>query len=262
MTESVIVDIRDGVARLTLNRPDAMNALSADVSDGLRSALDRIETDDSVRVVVLTGTGKAFCAGGDLKAFRETLGAGNREAFIRNLRRGQAMMRRFEMLPMPVIAAVNGVAVAGGLELILCCDIVLAAESARIGDGHANFGIIPGAGSSIRLPRKVPVNVAKEMLFSGELKPAAELARWGLVNQVVPDDELDAAVNKLVTRMARNSPLGLSWMKKLVNDGLEQPLDPALRSEINAFESYAASDDILEGLAAFGEKRAPRFTGR
>lgn len=262
MSQAVLVDIRDGIARLTLNRPEAMNAMSPDLMAGLTAGLDEIEESDSVRAVVVTGAGPAFCAGGDLKFFRETLGAGRRAAFIGFLRQGQAVMRRLERLPVPTIAAVNGVAVAGGLELILCCDLIVAAESARIGDGHAKFGIIPGGGSSIRLPRKLPVAVAKQLLYTGELVAPAELARWGLINRVVPDAELGDAVDELVGRIARNSPLGLRWMKQLVDDGLQQPLETALRSEINAFESYAASDDIMEGLAAFGEGRTPRFSGR
>ncbi len=262
MTEPAVrVDIHEGVARLTLNRPQAMNAMSPALMEGLTAGLDAVEADDTVRAVVLTGVGRAFCAGGDLKFFRETLGAGRREAFIRFLRQGQAVMRRLEMLPVPTIAAVNGVAVAGGHDLILCCDLVVAVESARTGDGHAKFGIIPGGGSSIRLPRKMPVTIAKELLYSGDLVPPGELARWGLVNRVVPDGELNDAVDELIGRIVRNSPLGLRWMKQLVDDGLEQPLDPALRSEISAFESYAASEDIMEGLAAFGESRTPRFSG-
>ncbi len=259
---AVRLEIEDGVARLTLNRPDALNAMSPTLMDGLAAGLDRIEANGNVRVVVLTGTGRAFCAGGDLKFLRETLGLGEREAFISFLRRGQTILRRLETLPVPTIAAVNGVAVAGGLELILCCDLVVACESARIGDGHAKFGIIPGGGASIRLPRKVPVAIAKELFFSADLVAPEVLARWGLINQVAADGELGTAVDELVGRIAGNSPLGLRWMKQLVDEGLQQPLDTALRSEVHAFESYAASDDIMEGLTAFGESRAPKFSGR
>ena len=165
-------------------------------------------------------------------------------------------------MKMPVIAAVNGFAVAGGLELILCCDLVIASDKAKIGDGHANFGIIPGGGSAIRLPRKIPVALAKRLLLTGNLLPAEVLKDYGLVNEVVPADQLMTEVDKLLAEITKNSPLGLGWIKKLVNDGLEQPIDTALRSETNAFESYVHSDDIREGLDAFEEKRAPKFTGR
>lgn len=258
---AVRVDIEEGVARLTLNRPEAMNAMSPDLMAGLADGLDRIEATNEVRAVVITGAGQAFCAGGDLKFFRQTLGGGKRIEFLSFLRRGQEVLRRLEMLSLPTIARLNGATVAGGLELMLCCDLVVAAASARIGDGHAKFGIIPGGGSSIRLPRKIPVALAKELLFTGELVPPDTLARWGLINMVVPDADLDCAVADLVSRIVRNSPLGLRWMKQLVDDGLEQPLDSGLRSEINAFESYAASDDIMEGLSAFVDGRSPRFSG-
>lgn len=259
---AVLYEQRDQVAWITLNRPQALNAISPELVQGLSEALAQVEASDTVRAVVLTGAGRAFCAGGDLKFFRQTLGAGERGRFMAFLRQIQAVMRRLELLPLPTIAAVNGATVAGGLELVLCCDLVIASETARIGDGHANFGIIPGGGGSVRLPRKIPVAIAKQLLFTGELLPAAAWARWGLVNQVVPAAELQSAVTALTAAISRNSPLGLRWMKQLVNDGLEQPQDTALRAELHAFESYAASEDILEGLAAFEEKRQPQFRGR
>ena len=262
MNESVVrLSIESGIARITLHRPEAMNALSAEVLRELIASFDRIESGGEARVVVLSGSGTAFCAGGDLKGLRNALDKGQRGPFFDLLRLGQVAMQRLEKLPVPTIAAVNGVAVAGGLELILCCDLVVAAESARIGDGHAKFGLIPGGGGAVRLPRKLPVALAKELLYSGDLMPATELARWGLVNRVVPDDQLDQAVNELAGRMARNSPLGLGLIKRLVDDGLEQPQATALRAEIAAFEGYIGSHDLSEGLSAFVERRKPRFSG-
>ncbi len=258
---AVLLNIRDDVAWVTLNRPEALNAMSPDLLAGIDAAVDGIEAAGEVRATVITGAGRAFCAGGDLTFFKTTINS-DPQAFVGFARRAQRVLRRVEMLTMPVIAAVNGFAVAGGLELILCCDLVIAARSAKIGDGHANFGIIPGGGSSIRLPRKIPTALAKHLLLTGNLLPAEVLKDYGLVNQVVPDDQLMTEVGKLVTEITKNSPLGLRWIKKLINDGLEQPLDTALRSEINAFESYVHSDDILEGLNAFEAKRAPNFTGR
>lgn len=260
--QAVLYELRGQVVWLTLNRPAAMNAMSPDIMRGIADALDRIQAAEGVRAVVLTGAGRAFCAGGDLKFFRRTLGAGDGPRFMDFLREGLTIMRRLESLPVPTIAAVNGVAVAGGLELILCCDLVVASESARIGDGHAKFGIIPGGGAAIRLPRKLPVALAKQLLFTGRLVSASDLEHWGLINQVVPDAELESAVTALAEEIIQNSPLGLRWIKQLVDDGLDQPLEPALRSEMHAFESYAASEDIMEGLTAFEEKRRPRFRGR
>ncbi len=258
---AVLLEIRQDVAWVTLNRPEALNAMSPDLLSGIEAAVDGIEAARDVRAAVFTGAGRAFCAGGDLTFFKTSINSDPQE-FVRFAALAQRALRRVEMLTMPVIAAVNGFAVAGGLELILCCDLVIAADSAKIGDGHANFGIIPGGGSSIRLPRKIPTALAKQLLLTGNLLTAEVLKEYGLVNQVVPADQLVAEVEKLVAEITKNSPLGLRWIKKLINDGLEQPLDTALRSEINAFESYVHSDDILEGLNAFEEKRAPNFTGQ
>ena len=257
---AVLVDIRDNVAWVTLNRPEAMNAMSPDLLKGIGAAVDQINETPGIRAVVFTGAGRAFCAGGDLTYFKTAINS-DPQSFVRFADLAQTTLRRVEMLAMPVIAAVNGFAVAGGLELILCCDLVIAADSAKIGDGHANFGIIPGGGSAIRLPRKIPSALAKRLLLTGNLLPAAVLKEYGLVNEVVPDDQLMAEVEKLLAELTKNSPLGLRWIKKLINDGLEQPIDTALRSETNAFESYVHSHDIREGLNAFEEKRVPNFTG-
>lgn len=260
--DAVLTALEGATAWITLNRPQALNAMSPALTDGLMTALDTVERAGGVRVVVITGAGRAFSAGGDLKSFRETIGAGGYELFVERLRRSQAVFRRVEQLACPVIAAVNGYAVAGGLELLLCCDLVIAAESARIGDGHAKYGVIPGGGSTARLPLKLPVTIAKRLLLSGELWPARDFLAWGLVNEVVPDAELRPRVAALAELLARNSPLGLTWIKRLVNDGIDQPVETAARAELAAFESYARSADFREGLDAFEEKRPPRFTGR
>jgi enoyl-CoA hydratase len=263
MSAPAVLLAREGAtAWITLNRPEAMNAMSPELTTALGEAIEVVERDEGVRALVITGAGRAFSAGGDLKSFRDAVTARRYGAFIERLRQSQALFRRIEQLKCPVIAAVNGYAVAGGLELILCCDIVIAAESARIGDGHARYGVIPGAGSTARLPRKLPVNIAKMLLLTGELWPAHALAAAGLVNEVVPDEQLRARAGELAGLFARNSPLGLAWIKRLVNDGLEQPVERAARAELAAFASYARSEDFLEGLTAFQEKRAPRFTGR
>ncbi len=261
-TDPVLSWVEDGVAWIKLNRPDQLNALSAEVISGLVAALDAVEHDDAVRVVVITGEGRAFSAGGDLKEFLKRLEGGEHRAFARQLRRAMDTFLRIEQMPKPVIAAVNGVTVAGGLELMLCCDIVIAADVAVIGDGHLKYGVLPGSGSSVRLPRKLPVNIAKRLLLTGELVPAAQLMQWGLINEVVPASDLEATVSALARDMAKLSPLGLAWIKQLVADGLEQPLEAALRSEITTFEAYSRSADFLEGMRAFAEKRQPRFSGR
>ncbi len=257
----VLTAVRDGALWITLNRPDAMNALTPDVLSGINAALDDAQADAAVRAVVLTGSGRAFCAGADLKYVRAQSdeGAGATDRF---LRRVLDTMNRLEHFPMPVIAAVNGLALAGGLELVLCCDLVVAARSARLGDAHANYGLLPGGGASVRLPRKIGPTRAKYLLFTGEFIPAEELVAAGLVNLVVDDEQLAAATGSLASRIASKSPVGLRRMKQLVSDGLQQPVETALRLELLACEAHANSEDMKEGLAAFAAKRKPVFTGR
>jgi len=251
--------IRDNVLWLTLNRPDALNSIDDGLVDGLSAGLDAGERDPSIRCVVLRAEGRAFCAGADLKALRRKTESGGTGAFLDRL---LDLFNRLERFPRPVIAAVNGLALAGGLELVLCCDLVIAAQSAKFGDAHANYGLIPGGGGSVRLPRKIGPARAKYLMYTGEFWPAAALERAGLVNLVVPDDELDDAVAALAARLSEKSPLGLGMMKQLVDDGLDQPRDIALRNEVMAVAVHSRSQDWAEGLAAFAEKRKPLFTGR
>jgi enoyl-CoA hydratase/carnithine racemase len=152
-------------------------------------------------------------------------------------------------------------ALAGGLELVLCCDLVLAAESAQFGDAHANYGLLPGGGGSVRLPRKIGPTRAKQMMFTGEMFPAATMRDWGLVNEVVPDADLPASVSSWLERLAAKSPIGLRQMKRLVDQGLQMSAAAALEFEQQVFAEHSFSQDRREGLAAFAERRKPRFTG-
>jgi enoyl-CoA hydratase/carnithine racemase len=259
--QSVLFEIRDKAAWITLNRPTAMNALIPAVTAGIAEALDEVERHPEVCAVVLTGNGRAFSAGADLKFIRESSG-GDPRAMQNFLQGIYVTFNRLEHFPRPVIAAVNGLALAGGIELVLCCDLVIAAESAKLGDAHANYGLIPGGGSSVRLPRKIGPNRAKYLMYTGEFLPARELLAMGLVNEVVPDAELTNAVERLVAKLATKSPLGLARMKYLVDDGLNQAADTALRLELSVFDLHTASEDMQEGLAAFQQKRSPQFKGR
>lgn len=264
MTERLIGrERKDGVEWLTLDHPASMNALSLAMLEQLAEAVEDLHKDHSgaVRCVVITGAGrKAFCAGGDLRGFQADLAEPTTDRFLARLRYAQQVFDRIEDLPMPVIGAVNGVAVAGGLELLLCCDLVIAAESARIGDGHARYGIIPAGGSSARLPRKIAANRVNYLLFSAALLTASTLEQWGLVNQVVADDRLIDAASDLANTLARHSPQGLQAIKQLLRRSLELDLRTAVRAEIDAFETYACSADLAEGLSAFSQKRQPVFT--
>jgi enoyl-CoA hydratase/carnithine racemase len=261
MTETLSIEQRGPVLWLTLNRPAAMNALSPAMVGALDAAIGRAGDDEQVRCLVITGVGRAFCAGADLKAVREEIGDDS-GAMRRFLELAAGTMSRLERLPKPVIAAVNGLALAGGLEIVLACDLVVAAQSAKFGDAHANFGLLPGGGSSVRLPRKLGPNRAKYLLYSGESVAASEFVACGFVHQAVPDAELAAATDRLAQSIAAKSPLVLRRLKQLVDAGLDQPRETALQLELVASEAHASSHDLKEGLAAFAERRPPRFLGR
>ncbi len=260
MAEPVVVtQQRDRSLWIRLNRPEAMNSLTPQVLQGLDAALDLAQRSPEVVSVVLTGTGRAFCAGADLKYVRTLATDRGTGDFLEGVQR---LMARLDAFHKPVIAALNGLTLAGGLELVLCCDLIVAARSAKIGDAHANYGLLPGGGSSVRLPRVIGVNRAKYLLFTGDFVSAEDMQAAGLINQVVEDGQLEAATQALANRLAAKSPLGLQRMKALVDDGLEQPESTALRLELLASEAHGHSDDLREGLAAFEEKRSPVFTGR
>ena len=261
--DSVLLERKGRVGWVTLNRPKAMNAVSPEMLLRLDAVLDEIACDTGIGAVVITGAGVAFCAGADLKSMqRFTEGAAAETANADYVERYSATMRRLELFPMPVIAAINGVTVAGGLELLLCCDFAIAAAGARIGDGHMRYALMPGGGSSVRLPRRVGLTMAKYLLLSGDLVAVDELVACGLVLRVVAPDALHADALALAEKLAGRSPLALRRMKRLVDDGLEMPLDVALRHEVTTHAAHALSEDRREGLAAFVEKRPPNFTGR
>jgi enoyl-CoA hydratase/carnithine racemase len=248
---------------MTLNRPEAYNSLTPEVIAALNAGLTEAEADPAIRVVVITGNGKAFCAGANLKmnsevqTLEEFNEAGN--AFVAS---ALAFTQRLERSPKLVIAAVNGTAVAGGLEIMLACDLVHAVQGAKIGDAHANFGLVPGGGSSARLPAKVGMNRANYLMYTGEMLPAETFFEWGLVNKVVPKDELVSSVDELVKKLCAKSPIGLSRMKQLMRDAMDQPLDVALQAEHIMLRLHGYTFDRKEGLQAFAEKRAPQFIGK
>jgi enoyl-CoA hydratase/carnithine racemase len=254
---------RPVAAVLTLNRPEQLNPIDSAVLAALDGRLDEIEGDATVRAVLVTGAGRAFSAGGDLKGYR-TLQR-DPVAFPRFVADLHRIFGRLRTAPVPSIALVNGVAVAGGLELILNCDIVFAASSARIGDGHLNFGQMGGGGVLTLLWRAVGRARALELMMSGRLLPADEAAEWGLVNRVVPDDQLLETGLAFARDVATKSPLALANAKQVMHDiwSSGEPVDAGLRHELARDAYYClTSHDAQEGLAAFSEKRRPRFTGR
>lgn len=259
--ETIIYETGETRASITLNRPERMNAINAAMVAEMEEALEDASRRTLLRALVLRARGPVFCAGADLKfALDELMGAESlRNGFLADVKR---MMDRLRAFPAPVIAAVGGAALAGGLELLLCCDLVLAAESSVFGDAHANYGLIPGGGASVRLPRRVGASRAKELLFLGETRSAAQMESWGLVNRVVPDTELDRAVEETVSHLEEKSPLVLRTMKELVERARSLPEEEALWMEIDALDRHRFSEDMREGLLAFKERRSPVFRGR
>jgi enoyl-CoA hydratase/carnithine racemase len=260
--ETIRLETNGVVAWIRLNRPKAMNALSPELVDELDRALAMIERDDGVRVAVVIGTGRAFSAGADLAFASESISRGDPAPMTAFVERIGAVFGRLSRFAKPVIAAVNGLALAGGLELLLCCDLVVAAESAKIGDAHANYGLLPGAGNAARLPKRIGSQRAKQLLFTGEFVAAADLVAAGLVNRVVPDAHLEREVQALAETIAAKSPLGLRRMKQVADASLALSDEAALRLERRTLAEHFESEDVREGLAAFRDKRKPEFRGR
>jgi len=257
-TSELIVERNGAVLWLTLNRPNALNALTATLVDSLSAAIQDGDRDPDVRAIVLTGAGRGFCAGADLKDSAKR----SPESGAEFVKRIGELTNLIESCGTTVIAAINGIAVAGGLELVLCCDIVIAAESAVLGDSHSNFAMFPGAGATVRLPRKIGLNNAKYLMLTGDAPSAREWMGFGLVSQVVADDDLRPSVALLAEKLASKSPLVLARFKQALNDSLDQPVPIGLRYERALCNAHSYSADRVEGLAAFREKRTPQFVGR
>jgi enoyl-CoA hydratase len=255
---NILVERAGGLAVITLNRADKMNPLDRGTVRELRDETAALERDADIAVVVITGAGRAFSAGGDLAGYVKLYRApAEFRAFLQDFHDLLAALEASEKI---YVAAVNGFCVAGGLELMLACDIVLAAEEAKIGDGHVNFGQLPGAGGSQRLPRAIGVLRAKRLMLSGELLPARECERIGLVGEVVPDARLMERAREIAASLLDKSRSGLKGMKHLVNAGMQRPLEEALALEMDYVHRYATTDpDATEGLLAFGEKRRPVY---
>ncbi len=253
--------VAEGVATLTLHRPEAMNAITQAMKDELAAVLDVVEADAGVRVLVITGAGeKAFCAGADIKE-RSGSEPTPAEFFFRQ-QATHRLFSRIERLTKPVVAAINGVAYGGGAEIALCADLRVAADTATIGLTEVNLGVIPAGGGTQRLPRLVGAAKAKELIFTGARLVAAEALAIGLVNRVVPAAELAVRTAELAAQIAAKPPLAVRFAKQAIDKGLEADTQTALDFELYAAAILFATEDRKEGMRAFIEKRAPQFRGR
>lgn len=258
-TEPVLLSREGAVATITLNRPDRMNAVDRATLKALRAIVEELWDDASIRAVILTGAGeKSFCAGADLKE-RAGMTPGEVRRFLKDIRE---VTSQLENLPKPVIAAVNGLALGGGTELALSCDIRLAAEGALMGLTETTLAIIPGAGGTQRLPRLVGKGRAKELIFTGRRVEAAEALAIGLVEFIVPPEQLLEEARALATRIVENTgPVAVTQAKFAINRGLEVDLESGLVLEAKAYEVTIPTADRQEALRAFAEKRKPIFKG-
>lgn len=255
-------ELRGNVAVITLNRPERMNTLGGSMKPDLaRAFFDLARADDRVRAVLITGAGdRAFCAGADIKerAGGEQAGA---EFFVAQ-KATHDLFRNIEEFEKPVIAAINGVALGGGLEIALCCDIRIAAEGARFGLPEIKLGVIPAAGGTQRLPRLIGEARAKELILTADLVDAETALRFGIVSRVLPPAELMPAALALAQRIAEHPPLAVRFAKRTINRGMQTDLDSGLEYERYAAAMIIDSEDRKEGMRAFVEKRKPVFTGR
>jgi enoyl-CoA hydratase len=256
--KNIIFEISDGVAVITFNRPNVLNALNSELLGEFSQALDEVYVNNTIGALVLTGAGeKAFVAGADIKEL-STLNALSGKQFSQ---KGHGIIHKLQQIPIPVIAAVNGFALGGGTEIAIACDFIYASDKATFGQPEINLGLIPGFGGTQRLPRMVGPNVAKELIFTGKMVPADEAYRMGLVNTLCSPDALMEVVMKVARSIASKGRVSLQAAKQAINNGMNTDLATACNIEIDAFALCMASEDAREGTAAFIEKRKPSFKG-
>ena len=256
--KNIIFKVEKGVATITFNRPEVLNALNDESLQEFSNALDTVALNEDIRVLILTGAGeKSFVAGADITEFLK-FNVLKAKIFAEM---GHGLINRLQELPIPVIAAVNGFALGGGCEIVLGCDFIYAAENAMFGLPEINLGIIPGFGGTQRLPRLIGRNMAKEMIFTGKMISAAEAHSVGLVNTVCPQDELIAEVMKTAATIASKGKASLRAAKQAINSGMDVDLKTGCRVEIDAFAICLSSSDAKEGTSAFLEKRKASFKG-
>jgi len=262
--ETVNVRVSDGVATIELNRPQALNAWNHQFGTDLLAAVRLLAAEEQARVVVITGAGRAFSSGADLKDVSggQTTPNGRPDVYSTLTERYHPIMETIREMPKPVLAAVNGPAVGIGCSLALCCDLIIASESAYFLLAFVNIGLVPDGGSSLFVPSRIGMTRAMEMAMLGERIAAAQALEWGLINRVVGDGELDAQVAELAARLASGPTRSYAGTKRQLNNWLYARMDEQLELEAQIQREMAGSDDFLEGAMAFVEKRPARYSGR
>ena len=264
MSEDLLLDIGGGIARMTVNRPQARNALSPKMIQDMVHFCQKIELDPAVRCLVITGAGEHFMAGGDVKGFLEVIDLPPEELrsnFMQRSVDAGPLWTALERLPQPVLCSVRGFAAGVALSFIAGADLVIASDTAKFLLAHVGLGLVPDGASTYHLPRAVGVRRAKQMAFFGDRIDAAEALQMGLVNWVVPDAELDAKTEEIAQRLARAPSVSLAQSKFLMNRALRSSIDDPLTGETLALGRCAMTEDLKEGVRAFVEKRKPQFRG-
>jgi len=259
--ETLLSEKNGSIGIITLNRPQQMNALNVQLLAELSELLDQYESDGNVSALVLTGSGKAFCAGGDVKSNTET-GDDYLATFLKFSRLTRETLHKIEVFKKPVIAAIGGAAMGGGLELALCCDLRVASDKAKLGLTETKLGVVPGAGGTQRLPRLVGTALAKQLVFTGNVITGDEAYRIGLVNAVVPREECLNKAVELAKEISKRAPLAVQAAKKCINMSQQVDLESGLNYEAECVKFVMLSEDHAEGFKAFAEKREPVWKGR